>query len=98
MSIELPPIPPQPTADSTPEQWTHYRWAVSMHVGAAATDAANANAAAQQATAAALMRRADVEAQMVEAVNNTADGGGFSEQFVMSLLRLVLDKPEAPGG
>ena len=51
MSIELPPIPAQPTVESTPEQWTHYRWAVSLHVTAEQTAAINRQAAATEATA-----------------------------------------------
>ena len=87
MSIELPPLPPLPNADSTPEQWAHYRWTVSLHVTAEQTAAINRQAIATEDTA-------SIAQQMLDQPQPSTSG--FSESFVISLLRLVLEKPEAP--
>ena len=94
MSIELPPIPPLPGAESTPAEWDVYLRIVALHNSAASTAAINAQTAQMALMTAAAERNAALMQQILE--QPQAPSTGFSESFVMSLLRLVLDKPEAP--
>lgn len=96
MSIELPPLPAVPAAGATPEVWARYLQILALH--------SNADGAAAVREQTAEMTR------MVQSNNENATAtkallaqlvahpeqpsSGFSETFVMSLLRLVLDKPE----
>jgi hypothetical protein len=61
MSI-APTIPQVPAADATPEEWAHYRWAVSENNRAAL-------AQAQADTATAMREAKEVQAQLVAAMN-----------------------------
>ena len=96
MSIELPAIPAAPNADSTPEQWARYLQIVALHNTAATQDAINAQTAQMALMTAAAQANATLMQQLLD--QPAQAGSGFSETFVMSLLRLVLDKPEPAGG
>lgn len=96
MSIELPPIPAQPNEDSTPEQWARYLDIVRLHAIAEQTAAIEEQTAQAVLQTAAIQATAEIGQQLAD--QPQAAGSGFSEDFVMSLLRLVLDKPEPAGG
>ena len=96
MSIELPAIPAAPNEDSTPEQWARYLQIVALHNSAAATQAIRDQTAQMALMTAAAQANATLMQQLLEQPQTTSSG--FSESFVMSLLRLVLEKPEPAGG
>ena len=89
-----PIIPPEPSGDSTPEQWRLYIDAVSAFNRVAQVEATEKHAEAQRLTAVAMDRHAAAQEAMIEALAGQPQSSGFSEAFVMSLLRLVLEKPE----
>jgi hypothetical protein len=65
----------------------------------ASVAASEAHGAAQLATAVAMQAHVDKQQGLIDAMNATpVSASGFSETFVMSLLRLVLDKPEPAVG
>ena len=95
MSIELPPIPPQPTGEgATPAAWDVYLRILALHSTAGTQAAINAQTAQMALMTAAAVRSGDLMQQLLDQPAPTSTG--FSESFVMSLLRLVLEKPEAP--
>ena len=94
MSIELPAIPPLPNADSTPAQWDLYLRIVALYSAAGTQDAINAQTAQMVLMTTAAERNAALMQQLLE--QPPAPASGLSEAFLLSLLRLVLDKPEAP--
>lgn len=96
MSIELPAIPAAPNEDSTPEQWARYLQIVALHNSAASTQAIRDQTAQMALMTAAAQANATLMQQLLAQPQTTSSG--FSESFVMSLLRLVLEKPEPAGG
>ena len=96
MSIELPAIPAVPNEDSTPEQWARYLDIARLYVSQESASAINAQTAQMVKMTEAAEHSATLMQQLLDQPAPT--GGGFSEAFVMGLLRLVLDKPEASGG
>jgi hypothetical protein len=94
MSITLPQIPPAPNPDSTSEAWDRYLRIVALHRSAEASDAIDRQTAQMSLMTAAAQNHA---ALMQQLLNQPAQSStGFSETFVMGLLRLVLDKPDGP--
>jgi len=93
MSTPLPTIPPEPTADSTPEQWAHYRWAVSLHVTAEQTEAIRAETAQVVLLTAATQATAAIGQQVL---NQPQPTNGFDQDFVKWLVLTVLRLPPEP--
>ena len=93
MSIELPPIPAIPSADAPAADWTRYLDIARMYVSRESSEAIDRQTAQMALMTTAAERNAALMQQFLEQPQTPASG--FSEAFVMGLLRLVLDKPEA---
>ena len=88
MSIELPPIPPLPGAESTPAEWDVYLRIVALHNSAASTAAINAQTAQMALMTAAAERNAALMQQLLdqEPVPAPVAGGDASRAAVIALL------------
>ena len=104
MSIELPPIPTQPGVESTPAEWARYLDILRLHVSRESSEAIDRQTAqmalmveaTDSGTAAITAHNAIVQQVLDQPHTAPAPSSGFSESFTLSLLRLVLDRPEAP--
>ena len=92
----LPPIPPTPNGDSTPDAWDLYLRAVREHNAAAQAEATERLATAQQATADGLQAYATAQQNTANAIAESGSGG-FDQEFVKWLVQTVLRiPPESP--
>jgi hypothetical protein len=91
-TITLPPIPPAPNGDTSPADWARYLDILRLHVSAASADAIDRQTAQMALMTAAAEHSATLMQQLLD--QPAQPSSGFSEAFVMGLLRLVLDKPE----
>lgn len=82
MSIELPPIPPQPTVESTPAEWDQYLRIVGFHLTAAQIAVDGRMVAAQEA--------------LVAAWAAAESGDGVSEATLLEAMRI--SRGDAGGG
>jgi hypothetical protein len=96
--IELPPAPEPLPADTFEARFRIWRADCDDLLRQATIAASQAHGAAQAATAEAMQASVAAQNALAAAISSTPASGGFSEAFVMSLLRLVLDKPEPAVG
>ena len=90
--MELPAIPPQPGEGAAPADWARYLDILRLHVSAesaAAVDRQTAQMALMTAAAALAAPEAAASGRRC-----APPSSGLSESFILSILRLVLDKPE----
>ena len=92
MSIELPPLPTTPAAAATAADWARYMDIARLYVSREASEAIDRQTEQMALMTAAATRSGDMMAEFL--AQPVPSSSGFSEAFVMSLLRLVLDKPE----
>lgn len=95
MSIPLPPLPSMPGADGTEAQWDRYLRICAMYTTADSADSIKAQTAQMVKMTAAAERNSALLQQAIDQPQATSTG--FSEQFVMELLRLALTRQTAGG-
>jgi len=87
MSIELPPIPPLPSPDSTPAQWALYVDILRLHI-------TSEQSAAMADNTAAVRDQIASQQQFMAAMNATPDGVAFGD--VLKLVGMLLRMPVEP--
>lgn len=92
VEIELPPIPPQPAASAPAADWARYLDILRLHVSAESAAAVDRQTAQMALMTAAAVRSGDLMQQLL--AQPVPPSSGLSESFILSILRLVLDKPE----
>jgi hypothetical protein len=93
MAIELPPLPAVPGEGATAADWARYLDIARLHMSRESSEAIDRQTAQMVLMTAAATRSGNLMQQLLE--QPVPSASGFSESFVMSLLRLVLDRPEA---
>ena len=90
--MDLPAIPPQPGEGAAPADWARYLDILRLHVSAESAAAVDRQTAQMALMTAAAVRIGDLMQQLL--AQPAPPSSGLSESFILSILRLVLDKPE----
>ena len=94
MSIELPPIPETPNADSSPEQWARYLDIARLHVSQESVSAIKAQTEQMVLMTTATNAHVSIGQQMLD--NMPSGGGGVSEETLLEAMRI--SRGVVPGG
>lgn len=94
MDIQLPAIPSVPSVEATDAEWARYLDILRLHLSAESASAIDRQTSQMALMTAASVRHGELMQQLL--AQPVPSASGLSESFLLSLLRLVLDKSEAP--